>query len=45
MPIVADLGYDAESPPDDGDALPDGSPRESKAAPESATEAAVPADP
>jgi len=45
MPIVADLGYDAESPPDDGDARPDGSPRESKAAPESATEAAVPADP
>jgi hypothetical protein len=45
MPIVADLGYDAEIPPDDGDARPDGSSRESKMAPESATDTARPADP
>jgi hypothetical protein len=45
MPIVADLGYDAESPRDHGDAQPDGSSKESKATPDGATESAVPERP
>jgi hypothetical protein len=45
MPIVADLGYDAETPTEGGEAHPDGPPMESKAAPGSVTDVAVPAEP
>jgi hypothetical protein len=45
MPIVADIGYDAETPTDGGEGRSDGSPKESKTVMESTADTAVPADP